>query len=254
VGYRDDTAGAVYHIVTDEAGSVRAMTNSTGVKQFESDYYPQGGQRAITTTKDSLLKFQAKQLDTESGLENAARLYSSATGRFLSVAAKPAKKTTTPQALNKVSAPAAKPLNAFTSSVGSILGAVRSALSSYRQCTQNAMDLANMDPFLDFFGPPSSWAEILCGPPDFGLGDFVSCTGILIFLPPGPEFQGFGCSYGVLCEDASAGVFEWIQPCAKCAAKLCPLTAHFLAPPGTTTFKGHLTALTGFPTNFCNCD
>ena len=93
--------------MTDETGSVRAMTNSTGVKQFESDYYPQGGQRAITATKDSLLKFQAKQLDTESGLENAARLYSSATGRFLSVAAKPAKKTPHPQALNKVSAPAA---------------------------------------------------------------------------------------------------------------------------------------------------
>ncbi|MGC2745492.1 MAG: hypothetical protein WA672_20170, partial [Candidatus Angelobacter sp.] len=167
VGYRDDTAGAVYHIVTDEAGSVRAMTNSTGVKQFESDYYPQGGQRAITATKDSLLKFQAKQLDTESGLENAARLYSSATGRFISVAAKPASKTPNPQALNKVSAPAAKPLSAFSSSVGSVLGSFRSALSSYTQCRRNAIELANSDPFLDFFGPPDSWGEILCGPPDF---------------------------------------------------------------------------------------
>ena len=183
VGYRDDTAGAVYHIVTDEAGSVRAMTNSTGVKQFESDYYPQGGQRVITATKDSLLKFQAKQLDTESGLENAARLYSSATGRFLSVGAKPAKKTTTPQALNKVSAPAATPLNTFTSSVGSILSSFQSSLSSYRQCAQTVWSLGLVS--TNGHEIDDGWVEILCGVPDFAdsLPPLRSDNGIATFWP-----------------------------------------------------------------------
>jgi hypothetical protein len=145
------------------------MTNSTGVKQFESDYYPQGGQRVITATKDSLLKFQAKQLDTESGLENAARLYSSATGRFLSVAAKPAIKTPQPQALNKVSAPAAKPLNKTTSSIAAILLALRAALSQYRQCARNVETLFGDSDFLGDFGDAASWVEIICGLPDIDL-------------------------------------------------------------------------------------
>ncbi|MGB8128998.1 MAG: hypothetical protein WCG81_04340 [Candidatus Angelobacter sp.] len=210
VGYRDDTAGAVYHIVTDETGSVRAMTNSTGVKQFESDYYPQGGQRAITATKDSLLKFQAKQLDTESGLENAARLYSSATGRFLSVAAKPAKKTTTPQALNKVSAPAASPLNTFTSSVGSILGAVRSALSAYRQCANTVYNLglvSTRDDEVD-----DGWVELLCGVPDLGLDLVRSPTCNLNCILP--------CTQDCVGKGAPFLLFT-ILPCARhCAPSL----------------------------------
>jgi YD repeat-containing protein len=180
VGYRDDTAGAVYHLVTDEAGSVRAMTNSSGVKQFESDYYPQGGQRVITATKDSLLKFQAKQLDTESGLENAARLYNPATARFLSVAARPASKTHNPQALNKVSATAATPLNSFTSSVGSILSSFQSSFSSYRQCAQTVWDLGFV--FTDGIQVDDGWVELICGIPEpivlFTAGEIIYKDGV----------------------------------------------------------------------------
>jgi hypothetical protein len=174
------------------------MTNSTGVKQFESDYYPQGSQRVITATKDSLLKFQAKQLDTESGLENAARLYNPATARFLSVAAKPAKKTPTPQALNKVSAPAATPLSTLISSVGSILGAFRSALSSYRQCAQTAMDFGGSD--FASGGPARSWVEILCGLPDPGPSGFDSAPSVFTCTCEGGASTGFLLSRcGAVC-------------------------------------------------------
>jgi len=237
VGYRDDTAGAVYHLVTDETGSVRAMTNSTGVKQFESDYYPQGGQRVITATKDSLLKFQAKQLDTESGLENAARLYSSATGRLLSVAAKPAKKTTTPQALNKVSAPAAKPLNAFTSSVGSILGGFRSALSSYRQCAQTAMDFGGSD--FGSGGPASSWVEILCGQPDFADLLLGFATDTCDCVTKGPRLVVVTCQYSCECvSESAAGIKHHKRDKEFSAEKLekeCGLRNMIKCPIGITT-------------------
>ena len=239
VGYRDDKAGAVYHIVTDEAGSVRAMTNSTGVKQFESDYYPQGGQRVITATKDSLLKFQAKQLDTESGLENAARLYSSATGRFLSVAAKPAKKTT-PQALNKVSAPAATPLNTFTSSVGSILGAFQSALTPYRQCAQTVWSLGLVS--TNGHQIDDGWVESLCGVPDFGfLGvsggptewDCQSEGEIFVFNPITRKPVSTGvCQYVCAPSDPFAGPFVPITafPTFKTLRAACPNMAKGIPP------------------------
>jgi RHS repeat-associated protein len=168
VGYRDDTGSAAYHLLTDEVGSVRVMTTATGATQFESDYYPHGGQRVITATKDTLLKFQGLQHDTESGLENAARLYSSGTGRFLSVAARPARKVSHPQELNKVSAPAAKPLRLSKSTIGGILLLLRAALSQFRQC-QQTVDQIFAGGFIDSFGPEDSWVEILCGTPDLGL-------------------------------------------------------------------------------------
>jgi hypothetical protein len=83
VGYRVDAAGQVYHLVNDHLGSIRVMTNTTGITKFESDYYPHGAPRVITSTKDSLLKFQGKQQDTESGLDNVRRMYSPTLARFL---------------------------------------------------------------------------------------------------------------------------------------------------------------------------
>jgi hypothetical protein len=257
VGYRDDTAGAVYHIVTDEAGSVRAMTNSTGVKQFESDYYPQGSQRVITATKDSLLKFQAKQLDTESGLENAARLYNPATARFLSVAAKPAIKTPHPQALNKVSAPAATPLNSFTSSVGSILSSFRSSLSSYRQCAQTVWGLGLVS--TNGHEIDDGWVEILCGVPEFNLIDpnpssLVSCKGILSGLSP---IQGLGCAYLITCFEFPPTVGEILRPpqiCRACFFQPCPITASLLSQAGDRPITpGNTFFLEGFPNDFCHC-
>lgn len=170
VGYRDNTAGNAYHMLTDEIGSVRVMTNATGVTQFESDYYPQGGQRVITGTADSLLKFNAVQRDTESGLDNARRIYSSATARYLSPAAKPAARTTAPQTLNKVTAVAASPLSQQGPGVGSIVALLLAALAQYRLCEDSVNRLFGFEgDFLAAFGDEASWDELLCGLPDIDL-------------------------------------------------------------------------------------
>jgi YD repeat-containing protein len=116
VGYRDDTAGQAYHYINDHRGSAKVMTNSTGIKKFESDYYPHGGQRPIITTEDSLLKFQGRQRDTESGLDNVRRTYSPATARVLTPAALTTKKKArvlAPKLLNAVSVVKGKPLSGF---------------------------------------------------------------------------------------------------------------------------------------------
>ncbi|MFL6312507.1 MAG: hypothetical protein ACJ71W_10410 [Terriglobales bacterium] len=255
VGYRDDTAGAVYHIVTDEAGSVRAMTNSTGVKQFESDYYPQGGQRAITATKDSLLKFRAVQRDTESGLDNAARLYNSSTARFLSARAVPARKTQNPQALNKVAAQSSLSLGTqftFTASIASILASLRSALSQYRQCAVNAMDIGGSD-FLGGFGPPDSWVEILCGQPDFGLFQDISDFAVCGCFGPPLQLQGIGCNYGCFCDDGLVGPLHVNgEHNLKCFFVPCPQEVEFLKPWGARIYGGGKETLVGHFPGFCS--
>ena len=83
VGYIDNTGGQTYHILTDHLGSVRVMTNGSGVTQFSADYYPHGTPRVVNSAKDLLLKFQGQQLDSESGLVNARRMYSPSLARFL---------------------------------------------------------------------------------------------------------------------------------------------------------------------------
>jgi RHS repeat-associated protein len=114
VGYRDDAAAKVYHLVNDHLGSARVMTNATGVTQFESDYYPHGAARVITSTKDSLLKFQGKQQDTESGLDNVRRMYSPTLARFLPtrIATVPTKSRGVPhpQSLNPSTLAASNPV------------------------------------------------------------------------------------------------------------------------------------------------
>jgi len=85
VGYRDDVGSKAYHYFNDQLGSVRVMTNSSGITQFDADYYPQGGQRIVTGTVDSLLKFNGKQRDSESGLDySIRRMYDPALNRWLS--------------------------------------------------------------------------------------------------------------------------------------------------------------------------
>jgi YD repeat-containing protein len=115
VGYRDNTAGQVYHYLNDNRGSAKVMASSTGVTKFESDYYPQGAARIITSTKDSLLKFQGKQQDTESGLLSVPHMYNPNLARVLSPVASQVKNRSTllPQALNKMNATAGRPMATF---------------------------------------------------------------------------------------------------------------------------------------------
>jgi len=130
VGFRDDTAGQAYHLFNDHLGSARVMTNTTGVTQFESDYYPHGVQRVITNTKDALLKFYGKQRDTESGLDNLRRMYAPALARAVpakvSLPSKPQRKPPAaplPSALNQYASPQNNPLSLF-GGIGSLLSSL----------------------------------------------------------------------------------------------------------------------------------
>jgi hypothetical protein len=160
VGYRDDTAGQAYHVFTDHLGSVRAMTNTVGVKQFESDYFPHGAPRPITTTKDVVLKFEAKQLDTESGLSNVRKMYSPTLARFMpgrgaalpqppQPSTKP-KAVPPPQALNSTSLAASNPVLHPDSLVGGIGNIVRTLLAPSEGSEGNCPCCA----FGCFPGPP----------------------------------------------------------------------------------------------------
>lgn len=83
VGYVDNTGGQTYHIFNDHLGSARVMTSTAGVTKFDADYYRHGAPRVVNGTKDVLLKFHGQQLDSESSLMNARRMYSPALARFL---------------------------------------------------------------------------------------------------------------------------------------------------------------------------
>jgi RHS repeat-associated protein len=83
---RIDLPSAVVHYhFSDHLGSANVVTSSAGVIQDESDYYPFGGERAITNSDPNNFKFTGKERDSESGLDNfGARYISSSLGRFMS--------------------------------------------------------------------------------------------------------------------------------------------------------------------------
>jgi RHS repeat-associated protein len=81
---RRDSAGAISYFFSDHLGSSRVVTSATGGIVDESDFYPFGGERVITSTSGNNYKFTGKERDTESGLDYfAARYYSSQFGRFM---------------------------------------------------------------------------------------------------------------------------------------------------------------------------
>jgi RHS repeat-associated protein len=78
-------AGAVYYIYSDHLGSLRAMTNATGVLQKDSDYYPYGGERQVTNIVDLNYKFAGMEYDPETAeYHTLSRQYASNLGRWAS--------------------------------------------------------------------------------------------------------------------------------------------------------------------------
>ena len=72
--------------MADHLGTSRIVASSAGAILDESDFYPFGGERVISTSSGNTYKFTGKERDSESGLDNfGARYDSSATGRFMSV-------------------------------------------------------------------------------------------------------------------------------------------------------------------------
>ncbi|HEV3253563.1 MAG TPA: RHS repeat-associated core domain-containing protein [Candidatus Acidoferrales bacterium] len=81
---RRDSAGNVVYYFADHLGTSRIVTNATGTILDDSDFYPFGGERVITSSSGNTYKFTGKERDSESSLDNfGARYDSSAMGRFM---------------------------------------------------------------------------------------------------------------------------------------------------------------------------
>ncbi len=82
---RRDSSSNVDYYFADQLGSARVVTNSGGTVLDDSDFYAYGGERAVSSGSGNVYKFEGKERDAESGLDDfGARYYSSALGRFVS--------------------------------------------------------------------------------------------------------------------------------------------------------------------------
>jgi hypothetical protein len=205
VGYIDNTGGQTYHIVNDHLGSARVMTSTTGVTKFDADYYPQGTPRVVTGTKDVVLKFQGKQLDTESGLANARRMYSPTLARLLTtrvaaVPPKPARKkpVPAPQSLNPGSLAASNPVTKPNSLISSFINLF----------APGGIGTQNPAPCAFYFSVGDEMEHGVCGfegPPDpIDPGDllqfppkFQTCTCTRLQRHPDPKEQT--CQFVCIC-------------------------------------------------------
>jgi RHS repeat-associated protein len=82
---RRDYLNDVDYYFADHLGTARVVTNSAGTILDDSDFYPFGGERPVTSSSGNTYKFTSKERDSESGLDNfVARYNSSNLGRFMS--------------------------------------------------------------------------------------------------------------------------------------------------------------------------
>jgi RHS repeat-associated protein len=83
IARRDVSSGNVYYIFTDRLGSYRTLTDSSGNVKGESDYYPFGAERVISSTVTDNFRFTGMEWDSEDGLNHTLyRQYTSAQGRW----------------------------------------------------------------------------------------------------------------------------------------------------------------------------
>jgi RHS repeat-associated protein len=83
---RRDSTNAVNYYFSDHLGTARIVANSSGSVLDDSDFYPFGGERVITSSSGNIYRFTGKERDSESGLDNfGARHNSPNLGRFMSV-------------------------------------------------------------------------------------------------------------------------------------------------------------------------
>jgi RHS repeat-associated protein len=85
---RRDVPGTptVKYYFSDHLGSASVITNNTGTMPplEESDYYPYGGEIAVSGSDSNHYKFTGKERDAESGLDNFGARYNASTlGRFM---------------------------------------------------------------------------------------------------------------------------------------------------------------------------
>jgi RHS repeat-associated protein len=84
IASRDSSSNVSYYFA-DHLGTARVVTNASGTVQDDSDFYPYGGERVVSSGSGNHYKFTGKERDSESGLDNfGARYDSSQYGRFMS--------------------------------------------------------------------------------------------------------------------------------------------------------------------------
>jgi RHS repeat-associated protein len=85
IARRDVASGNVYYLFSDRLGSYRTLTDSSGNVKGESDYYPFGGERVISSTVTDSFRFAGMEWDPEDGLNHTLyRKFSPALGRWQS--------------------------------------------------------------------------------------------------------------------------------------------------------------------------
>src|SRR5208282_4765528 len=83
IARRDVSSGNVYYLFRDRLGSYRTLANSSGNVQGESDYYPFGGERVISSTETDYFRFAGMEWDSEDGLNHTLyRQYTPSEGRW----------------------------------------------------------------------------------------------------------------------------------------------------------------------------
>jgi len=81
---RRDASNNVDYYYADHLGTSRVVTNAVGTIVDDSDFYPFGGERPITSSSGNHYKFTGKERDAESGLDNfGKRYFGSSPGRFM---------------------------------------------------------------------------------------------------------------------------------------------------------------------------
>src|SRR5271167_447935 len=82
---RRDSANNVYYYFEDHLGSSRVITQGNGTVCYDADYDPFGKEVVVTNTCPQNYKFNGKERDAESNLDDfGARYYSSQFGRWTS--------------------------------------------------------------------------------------------------------------------------------------------------------------------------
>ena len=72
IARRDASTGAIHYYFSDHLGTHSLITDQNGTMppQSESDYYPYGGEMPLTSGDTNHYKFNGKERDFESGLDN----------------------------------------------------------------------------------------------------------------------------------------------------------------------------------------
>jgi RHS repeat-associated protein len=83
---RRDYLNSVSYYFSDYLNTTRVVTNASGTVLDDSDFYPFGGERSVTSSSGNSYKFTGKERDPESGFDNfGARFMNSVQGRFNSI-------------------------------------------------------------------------------------------------------------------------------------------------------------------------